>query len=131
MSTCQDLQLDGLVIIGGTTSNTVATHPAKIIPETNYFTIVVSILFSINGALKDQFIEIDFGLDTVCRMNSHLIINICIDAHLIEKYHYFVYVMGHKTSHVVLEFALQPHPSMVILDEEVKMSIIAILDILN
>ncbi|KAM0932392.1 putative diphosphate--fructose-6-phosphate 1-phosphotransferase [Dioscorea sansibarensis] len=131
MATCQALKLDGLVIIGGTTSNTDAAHLAEIFAETKCSTKVVGVPVSLSGDLKNQFVETDVGFDTVCRVNSQLISNICIDALSAEKYYYFVRVMGRKASHVALECALQTHPNMVILGEEVNMSKLTISDIIK
>lgn len=50
MTICHALQLYGLVIVGDITSNIAATHPAKVIPKRNYFSTVVSVLVSLNGA---------------------------------------------------------------------------------
>ncbi|KAG6472958.1 hypothetical protein ZIOFF_070438 [Zingiber officinale] len=129
LTTCQDLKLDGLVIIGGVTSNSDAAQLAETFVEAKCPTKVVGVPVTLNGDLKNQFVETDVGFDTVCRVNSQLISNVCIDALSAEKYYYFIRLMGRKASHVALECALQSHPNMLILGEEVALSKLTIFDI--
>ncbi|KAG0503391.1 hypothetical protein HPP92_003463 [Vanilla planifolia] len=56
------------------------------------------------------------------KVNSQLIGNICLDALSAEKYYYFIRLMGHQSSHIAVECALQTHPNMVFLGEEVETS---------
>ncbi|XP_057837529.2 pyrophosphate--fructose 6-phosphate 1-phosphotransferase subunit alpha [Cryptomeria japonica] len=122
LTACQDLKLDGLVIIGGITSNTDAAQLAETFVESGCQTKVIGIPVTLNGDLKNQFVETDVGFDTICKVNAQLISNVCIDALSAEKYYYFIRLMGRKASHVALECALQSHPNMVILGEEVATS---------
>ncbi|XP_010913868.1 pyrophosphate--fructose 6-phosphate 1-phosphotransferase subunit alpha isoform X2 [Elaeis guineensis] len=129
MTTCHALKLDGLVIIGGVTSNSDAAQLAETFAESKCPTKVVGVPVTLNGDLKNQFVETNVGFDTVCRVNSQLISNVCTDALSAEKYYYFIRLMGRKASHVALECALQSHPNMVILGEEVALSKLTIFDI--
>ncbi|CAN8234394.1 unnamed protein product [Cochlearia groenlandica] len=129
LKACTDLKLDGLVIIGGVTSNTDAAHLAEFFAEAKCPTKVVGVPVTINGDLKNQFVEANVGFDTTCKVNSQLISNVCTDALSAEKYYYFVRLMGRKHSHVALECTLQSHPNMVILGEEVTASKLTIFDI--
>ncbi|KAK3014327.1 hypothetical protein RJ639_008920 [Escallonia herrerae] len=122
MTACKDLKLDGLVIIGGVTSNTDAAQLAETFAEAKCSTKVVGVPVTLNGDLKNQFVESDVGFDTICKVNSQLISNVCTDALSAEKYYYFIRLMGRKASHVALECTLQSHPNMVILGEEVAAS---------
>ncbi|KAG0499152.1 hypothetical protein HPP92_003843 [Vanilla planifolia] len=121
-ATCEALKLDGLVIIGGVTSNNDAAHLAEFFSKIKCSTKVVGVPVTINGDLKNHFVETNVGFDTVCRVNSQLIGNICLDALSAEKYYYFIRLMGHKSSHIAVECALQTHPNMVFLGEEVETS---------
>ncbi|GJM99130.1 hypothetical protein PR202_ga16203 [Eleusine coracana subsp. coracana] len=123
MSTCRDLNLDGLIIIGGLTSNSDAAQLAETFAERNSKTKVVGVPVTLNGDLKNQFVE-----TTVI---SQLISNVCLDAVSAGKYYYFVRLMGGKASHVALECALQSHPNMVILGEEVALSKLTLMEITN
>ncbi|CAN4123141.1 unnamed protein product [Withania somnifera] len=129
MAACKALKLDGLVIIGGVTSNTDAAHLAEKFAETKCPTKVVGVPVTLNGDLKNQFVEANVGFDTICKVNSQLISNVCTDALSAEKYYYFIRLMGRKASHVALECTLQSHPNMVILGEEVAASKLTIFDI--
>ncbi|GJN34254.1 hypothetical protein PR202_gb22901 [Eleusine coracana subsp. coracana] len=131
MSTCCDLNLDGLIIIGGLTSNSDAAQLAETFAERNSKTKVVGVPVTLNGDLKNQFVETTVGFDTVCKVNSQLISNVCLDAVSAGKYYYFVRLMGGKASHVALECALQSHPNMVILGEEVALSKLTLMEITN
>ncbi|RCV08051.1 hypothetical protein SEVIR_1G300500v4 [Setaria viridis] len=129
MASCQALKLDALVIIGGVTSNTDAAQLAETFAEAKCATKVVGVPVTLNGDLKNQFVETTVGFDTICKVNSQLISNMCTDALSAEKYYYFIRLMGRKASHVALECSLQSHPNMVILGEEVAASKLTIFDI--
>ncbi|GKE32920.1 pyrophosphate--fructose 6-phosphate 1-phosphotransferase subunit alpha, partial [Tanacetum coccineum] len=129
MAACNTLKLNGLVIVGGVTSNTDAAYLAETFSRLKCPTKVVGVPVTLNGDLKNQFVEANVGFDTVCKVGSQLISNLCTDAFSAEKYYYFVRVMGQKASHVALECALQSHPNMVILGEEVVASKLTIFDI--
>nr|GEU90603.1 copia protein [Tanacetum cinerariifolium] len=47
------------------------------------------------------------GFDTICK------VNVCTYALSVEKYYYFIRLMGRKASHVAAECTLQSHPNMV------------------
>ncbi|KAK1416548.1 hypothetical protein QVD17_32339 [Tagetes erecta] len=129
MTACKALKLDGLVIVGGVTSNTDAAHLAESFSQAKCSTKVVGVPVTLNGDLKNQFVEANVGFDTVCKVDSQLISNLCTDALSAEKYYYFVRLMGQKASHLALECTLQSHPNMVILGEEVVASKLTIFDI--
>ncbi|BAT98781.1 hypothetical protein LR48_Vigan06g148000 [Vigna angularis] len=129
LATCKNLKLDGLVIIGGVTSNTDAAQLAETFAVANCSTKVVGVPVTLNGDLKNQFVETNVGFDTICKVNSQLISNVCTDALSAEKYYYFIRLMGRKASHVALECTLQSHPNMVILGEEVAASKLTLFEI--
>jgi len=131
MSTCCDLSLDGLIIIGGVTSNSDAAQLAETFAKHNCKTKVTGVPVTLSGDLKNQFVETTVGFDTVCKVNSQLISNVCLDAVSAGKYYYFVRLMGGKASHVAFECALQSHPNMVILGEEVALSKLTLMEITN
>ncbi|XP_057738400.1 pyrophosphate--fructose 6-phosphate 1-phosphotransferase subunit alpha [Arachis stenosperma] len=126
---CNSLKLDSLVIIGGVTSNTDAAQLAETFAVAKCPTKVVGVPVTLNGDLKNQFVETNVGFDTICKVNSQLISNVCTDALSAEKYYYFIRLMGRKASHVALECTLQSHPNMVILGEEVAASKLTLFDI--
>ncbi|KAK1282287.1 Pyrophosphate--fructose 6-phosphate 1-phosphotransferase subunit alpha [Acorus calamus] len=85
LATCLALKLDGLVIIGGVTSNTDAAQLAETFAEAKCPTKVVGVPVTLNGDLKNQFVETNVGFDTICKVNSQLISNVCTDALSAEK----------------------------------------------
>jgi pyrophosphate--fructose-6-phosphate 1-phosphotransferase len=95
------------------TSNSDAAQLAETLIQNNCKTKVVGVPVSLNGDLKNQFVETTVGFDTVCKVNSQLVSNVCLDAISAGKYYYFVRLMGRKASHVAFECALQSHPNMV------------------
>lgn len=117
---CRELGLDGLVIIGGDDSNTNAALLAEYFKSKNCKTVVVGVPKTIDGDLKNEHIEISFGFDTACKTYSEIIGNLERDALSAKKYWFFVKIMGRSASHVALECALQTHPNITLIGEEVE-----------
>jgi pyrophosphate--fructose-6-phosphate 1-phosphotransferase len=126
---CQALKLDALVLIGGCGSMTDAAQLAESFMESGCTTKVIGVPATIDGDLKNQFVETDVGFDTTCKVYSQLISNICTDALSAEKYYYFIRLMGRQASHVSLECALQSQSNMVLLGEEVANSKLTLFDV--
>jgi pyrophosphate--fructose-6-phosphate 1-phosphotransferase len=126
---CQALRLDGLVLVGGCGTNTDAAQLAETFAASGCDTKVIGVPVTIDGDLKNQFVETDVGFDTTCKVYSQLISNICTDALSAEKYYYFIRLMGRQASHISLECALQSHSNMVILGEEVATSKMTLFDV--
>lgn len=119
-STCRTLKLDGLVIIGGDDSNTNAALLAEYFLHNDCQTGVIGVPKTIDGDLKNQDIEISFGFDTATKTFSEIIGNILQDTLSSKKYYYFIKLMGRSASHVTLECALQTHPNLALINEEVE-----------
>ncbi|KAF8377966.1 hypothetical protein HHK36_031355 [Tetracentron sinense] len=93
LNACKALKLDGLVIVGGVTSNTDAAQLAETFAEAKCSTKVVGVPVTLNGDLKNQFVEANVGFDTISKVseelgilvNSQLISNVCTDALSAEK----------------------------------------------
>lgn len=117
---CRELDLDGLVIIGGDDSNTNAALLAEYFKTQNCKTIVVGVPKTIDGDLKNDRIETSFGFDTACKVYSEIIGNLARDALSAKKYWFFVKIMGRSASHVALECALQTHPNITLIGEEIE-----------
>lgn len=64
-------------------------------------------------------LETIVGFDTASKLYSQLIGNIMIDAASATKYWYFIRLMGRDPSHLVLECALQTHPNITIISEDI------------
>ncbi|MDD3153813.1 MAG: diphosphate--fructose-6-phosphate 1-phosphotransferase [Victivallaceae bacterium] len=117
---CKALGIGALVIIGGDDSNTNACLLAEYYKKNNIPLQVVGCPKTIDGDLKNEWIEASFGFDTACRVYSELIGNIGRDANSAKKYWHFIKLMGRSASHIALECALQTHPNVAIISEEVE-----------
>lgn len=117
--TCRDLGLTALVVIGGDDSNTNAALLAEYFLAKNLPVKVVGVPKTIDGDLKNEFIEVSFGFDTASKVFSEIIGNIMRDALSAKKYYYFIKLMGRSASHITLECAFQTHPNLALISEEV------------
>jgi pyrophosphate--fructose-6-phosphate 1-phosphotransferase len=113
------LDIKALVIIGGDDSNTNACVLAEYYAKINSGVQVIGCPKTIDGDLKNEQIETSFGFDTACKVYSELIGNIQRDCNSARKYWHFIKVMGRSASHIALECALQTHPNICIVSEEV------------
>lgn len=112
------LELQALVIIGGDDSNTNAAVLAEYFREEKVPCQVLGVPKTIDGDLRNQYIELSFGFDTACKVYSEIIGNIARDCLSAKKYYYFVKTMGRSASHITLECALQTHPNLALIGEE-------------
>ncbi len=128
---CAKLGISALVIVGGDDSNTNACLLAEYYKSNGIPIQVIGCPKTIDGDLKNDWIETSFGFDTACRVYSELIGNIGRDANSAKKYWHFIKLMGRSASHIALECALQTHPNIAIVSEEVaakKMTLGQIVD---
>ena len=117
---CKGLGITGLVVIGGDDSNTNACMLAEYCAKNNTGVKVIGCPKTIDGDLKNEWIEASFGFDTASKVYSELIGNIERDANSAKKYWHFIKLMGRSASHIALECALQTHPNIAIISEEVE-----------
>ena len=128
---CKKHGINALVIIGGDDSNTNAAVLAEYFAAQNAGIQVIGCPKTIDGDLKNEDIECSFGFDTATKTYAEIVGNIGRDANSAKKYWHFVKVMGRSASHVALETALQTHPNICLIGEEVaakKMSLAEITD---
>ncbi|MBQ4329416.1 MAG: diphosphate--fructose-6-phosphate 1-phosphotransferase [Lentisphaeria bacterium] len=128
---CEKAGITALVIIGGDDSNTNACVLAEYFKSNNVGIQVIGCPKTIDGDLKNEWIEASFGFDTACRVYRELIGNIGRDANSAKKYWHFIKLMGRSASHIALECALQTQPNAAIISEEVaekKMTLGQIVD---
>ena len=116
---CEKHGITAIVIIGGDDSNTNAAVLAEYFAAHNTGVQVIGCPKTIDGDLKNEDIECSFGFDTATKTYSELIGNIERDANSAKKYWHFVKVMGRSASHVALECALETHPNICLISEEV------------
>jgi len=117
---CEANGINAVIIIGGDDSNTNGAVLAEYFKETNAGITVVGAPKTIDGDLKNEFIETSFGFDTATKTYSELIGNIEKDSNSAKKYWHFIKLMGRSASHIGLECALQTQPNICIISEEVE-----------
>lgn len=119
LATVKKHLLDGFVIIGGDDSNTNAAFLAEFFKSNEVPCMVHGVPKTIDGDLKNEFVEISFGFDTATKTYSEFIGNIARDALSQKKTYFFIKLMGRSASHVTLECALQTHPNYILIGEEI------------
>jgi len=118
--TAHTMDLDGLAVIGGDDSNTNAAVMAQHFCAAGLKTQVIGVPKTIDGDLKNVQVATSFGFDTACRVYSEMVGNLMVDAASADKYYHFVRLMGRAASHIALEVALQTHPQVCLISEEVQ-----------
>ncbi|MBQ8450642.1 MAG: diphosphate--fructose-6-phosphate 1-phosphotransferase [Bacteroidaceae bacterium] len=125
----KELGIKALVIIGGDDSNTNACVLAEYYAAKNTGVQVIGCPKTIDGDLKNAYIETSFGFDTACKVYSEVIGNIQRDCNSAQKYWHFIKLMGRSASHIALECALQTQPNYCIISEEVEKKALSLDDI--
>jgi pyrophosphate--fructose-6-phosphate 1-phosphotransferase len=128
---CHKLGINAIVIIGGDDSNTNACILAEYYSKKKEGIQVIGCPKTIDGDLKNEMIEASFGFDTACKVYSELIGNIQRDANSSKKYYHFIRLMGRSASHIALECALETHPNLCIISEEVEAKKMTLSDVVN
>ncbi|MDC7235175.1 MAG: diphosphate--fructose-6-phosphate 1-phosphotransferase [Spirochaetales bacterium] len=131
LATCRKYDITGVVIIGGDDSNTNGAVLAEYFAAKETGITVVGCPKTIDGDLKNEYIETSFGFDTATKTYSELIGNIEKDSNSAKKYWHFIKLMGRSASHIALECALQTQPNICIISEEVeekKMTLAEVVD---
>lgn len=131
LEVCKKRDISALVIIGGDDSNTNAAILAEYFEKQNAGISVIGVPKTIDGDLKNEYIETSFGFDTATKTYSELIGNICRDANSAKKYWHFIKLMGRSASHIALECALQTQPNVTVISEEVQAKQITLDEITN
>ena len=116
----KELNIRAIVIIGGDDSNTNACVLAEYYKAKGAGVQVIGCPKTIDGDLKNDWIETSFGFDTACKAYSEVIGNIQRDTNSAKKYWHFIKLMGRSASHIALECALQTQPNYCIISEEVE-----------
>ncbi|MDY4405826.1 MAG: diphosphate--fructose-6-phosphate 1-phosphotransferase [Sodaliphilus sp.] len=116
----KELNIRAIVIIGGDDSNTNACVLAEYYKAKGAGVKVIGCPKTIDGDLKNDWIETSFGFDTACKVYSEVIGNIQRDTNSAKKYWHFIKLMGRSASHIALECALQTQPNYCIISEEVE-----------
>jgi pyrophosphate--fructose-6-phosphate 1-phosphotransferase len=120
--TCQRLNLNALVIVGGDDSNTNAAFLAQEMLSDDVQVIGVPKTIDgdiqVNDADGNVLCAISFGFHTAARAFANSISNLCTDSSSDIKYWHICKVMGRVASHLALEVALQTHANMTLIGED-------------
>ncbi len=127
----KELNIKALVIIGGDDSNTNAAILAEYYKAKNAGVQVIGVPKTIDGDLKNEWIEASFGFDTACKVYSEMIGNIERDCNSAKKYYHFIKLMGRSASHIALECALETQPNVCLISEEVQAKRMTLDNIVN
>merc|ERR1719261_2217166 len=123
---CEELQLTGLVLVGGTRTHTDAAYLTEFFKKKGQNTTIIGVPCGIEGSMVNEFVEASVGFDSSSKAMAQLVGNTASDGSSARKYYYFLKMMdgsstGGKipTSHVALEVALLTKPNLLLLTEEV------------
>ena len=120
--TCQRLELDALVVVGGDDSNTNAAFLAEEMYEDGIQ--VIGVPKTIDGDIQvldargRVLCAMSFGFHSAARAFSQSIAGLCTDAGSDVKYWHVCKVMGRVASHLALEVALQTHANITLIGED-------------
>jgi pyrophosphate--fructose-6-phosphate 1-phosphotransferase len=131
LETAKKLELNAVVIIGGDDSNTNAALFAEYLLEKGSDIQVIGCPKTIDGDLKNEYLEASFGFDTACKTYSELIGNLGRDSNSAKKYWHFIKLMGRAASHIALECALQTQPNVCLISEEVEAKGLSLEQVVN
>lgn len=127
----KELGISAIVIIGGDDSNTNAAVLAEYYKSIGAGVQVIGCPKTIDGDLKNEWIETSFGFDTATKVYSEVIGNIQRDCNSAKKYWHFIKLMGRSASHIALECALQVQPNVCIISEEVEAKNLTLQDVVD
>lgn len=125
LKTVKQLKLDGLLIIGGNNSNTDTAMLAEYFLQHHCHIPIVGVPKTIDGDLKNPWIETSLGFHTACRIYSEMIGNLSKDVLSTKKYHHFIRLMGHQSSYTSLECGLQTLPNITLISEKISQNILS------
>jgi pyrophosphate--fructose-6-phosphate 1-phosphotransferase len=131
LAVCRKHDITAIIVVGGDDSNTNAAVLAEYFVDKKAGVQVIGCPKTIDGDLKNEYIETSFGFDTATKTYSELIGNIQRDVNSAQKYWHFIKLMGRSASHIGLECALQTQPNIAIISEEVqaqKLSLAQVVD---
>lgn len=119
---CLKLGLDALVIVGGDDSNTNAAFLAQELFKDGIQVIGAPKTIDGDIQVRDKngklMCATSFGFHTAARAFAKDISGLCADCSSDVKYWHVCKVMGRVASHLGLEVALQVHPNIVLIGEE-------------
>lgn len=100
-----ELQLDGLILVGGTITATHGAYLAEYLAAQKSPLVISCVPSSMGGSFKNQFLEQPLGFDSTAKATARLVGNTAIDGSSARKYYYFLRSMEdcNGGSHLSLE----------------------------
>lgn len=117
LANCKKLGIDVITNIGGDDTGTNSAHLAE-----KFFDEGINVIGcpkTIDGDLKNAFIETSFGFDTATKSAASFVGDLAKDRRSTRKYYDIVQLMGRDASNLTAEVALQTHPNITLISEEV------------
>ena len=131
-STCRNLKLDGLVIVGGDDSATNAAYLAEHFAADAVETAIVAVPKTVDNDFQiPESVKVCFGFDSASKTYAEIVGNLAADARSARKYWHFVRIMGRRAGHLTLEVALRTHPNVALLGEEAAEKKLALADVVT
>lgn len=123
--------MHGLIVVGGDDSNTNAAILAEYFKSQKCETCVIGCPKTIDGDLRNEFVEASFGFDTATKVYSELIGNLCTDVATSQNRYHFIRLMGRAASNITFECGLQTRPNLMIIGEDVEKNNTSLLSIVE
>eukprot|EP00746_Dinoflagellata_sp_MGD_P032014 gnl/MRDRNA2_/MRDRNA2_176175_c0_seq1.p1 gnl/MRDRNA2_/MRDRNA2_176175_c0~~gnl/MRDRNA2_/MRDRNA2_176175_c0_seq1.p1 ORF type:complete len:801 (+),score=112.81 gnl/MRDRNA2_/MRDRNA2_176175_c0_seq1:31-2403(+) len=117
VNTIDHMSLDGLVLIGNLDCHLDSAVLTETCAARGIATIIVGVPASAEADMP--FVQQTLGYDTVCRVFSSIVGNLACEAWTAGDKWIFVRIKGHALSHIAIECALQTHPNLVLIPEEI------------
>eukprot|EP01062_Namystynia_karyoxenos_P046083 TRINITY_DN343_c0_g1_i1.p1 TRINITY_DN343_c0_g1~~TRINITY_DN343_c0_g1_i1.p1 ORF type:complete len:1177 (+),score=384.21 TRINITY_DN343_c0_g1_i1:93-3533(+) len=124
-ATCQKEGLAGLVVLGGAHTLTDACALADHMKRKKVGTAVVCASKRADGMTAGaacqggDYVDVGYGFDSTAKHFSWLVGNLAADVSSAKSSYHFVRLMGDKNSYGVLETALDVHPNVAFIGEEI------------
>lgn len=128
---CNNLSLDGLVLIGASHTITDASIVSEHFLREGVPTRIVAVPCTLDGNVHHDMFEQSVGFDSASKLYGQLIGNLMTDAASAIKYWYFIRLMGRDPSHLAVECALNTQPNYVVVSEEMVSENLTLNDLVN
>lgn len=120
LTACAAQRLSGLVLLGGTFTNTDAAYLSEFFVSRGQPTRVIGVPCTIDGDMRSGMVETTLGFDTAVRLTAQLVGNLETDCNSAKKYVYLARVLGRERGHVALSVALKTNPNVLLLGEDLE-----------
>merc|ERR1719265_1098779 len=117
VETIEKMELDGLILIGNLDCHLDSAFIAEACAYKGLNTRIIGVPASAESDIP--FVQQSIGYDSVCRVFSSIVGSLGYEAWTTGDKWVFVRIKGAALSHIAVECALQTHPNMVLIPEEI------------